>query len=108
MTIDLTQIILAVITLIGGIVARYVIPWLKSKLDTRQQELLLAFIRTGVYAAEQIYTADQWQEKKQYVLNLLRKNGYEIDDKEVEGKVDDTIDALIEAMVKELKISLTN
>ena len=44
MTIDLTQIILAIITLIGGVVARYVIPWLKDKLDAfriRQSEKVL-------------------------------------------------------------------
>ena len=31
MTIDLTQIILAIITLVGGIVVRYLIPYLKEK-----------------------------------------------------------------------------
>ena len=104
--IDLTQIILAVITLIGAIIARYAIPLIKDKLNARQQELLVALVRTGVYAAEQIYTSEQGQEKKQYVLDFLRKNGYDIDDKAVEGKVSDVVEALIEAMVKELKMSL--
>ena len=40
MQIDLTQIILAVITLIFGILMRYVIPQAKSKLNTDQMELL--------------------------------------------------------------------
>ena len=34
--IDLTQIILAIITLIGAIITRYVIPWIKNKLTDHQ------------------------------------------------------------------------
>ena len=51
--IDLTQIILAVITLIGALISRYLIPWLKAKLDDRQTEALNAIVRVAVYAAEQ-------------------------------------------------------
>lgn len=96
MTIDLTQIILAVITVIGGLIARYVIPWLKDKLDDRQYNVLSALVRVGVFAAEQIFTSDQWKEKKQYVVDLLKENGYEVDST--------AVDALIEATVRELRI----
>lgn len=96
MTIDLTQIILAIITLIGGIIARYVIPWIKNKLTDHQYDALTTLVRVGVFAAEQIFTSDQWKEKKQYVVDLLMENGY---------KVDTTaVDALIEATVRELRI----
>ena len=57
MTIDLTQIILAVITLIGGLVARYVIPWIKGKLDERQYDVFNGLVRVGVYAAEMLYNS---------------------------------------------------
>ena len=96
MTIDLTQIILAIITLIGGLIARYVIPWLKDKLDDRQYDVLCGFVRVGVYAAEQLFTSEQWKEKKQYVVDLLTENGYEVDST--------AVDALIEATVRELRI----
>ena len=98
MTIDLTQIILAVITLIGGLVARYVIPWIKSKLDDRQTEMLASIVRVAVFAAEQLFNSTEGKEKKEYVLNLLKENGYDVDSA--------TIDALIEATVKELKIEM--
>lgn len=99
MTIDLTQIILAVITLIGGLIARYVIPWIKDKLDERQYDVLCGVIRVGVFAAEQLFNSDQGKEKKQYVINLLIENGYEVDTT--------SIDAIIEATVKELKIEMS-
>ena len=98
MTIDLTQIILAVITVIGAIITRYLIPWIKSKLDERQYDVFNGLVRVGVFAAEQLYNSGKIQDKKQYVLELLKGNGYQIDD--------ESVNALIEATVKELKIEL--
>ena len=96
MTIDLTQIILAIITLIAGLITRYVIPWLKGKLSERQYDVFNGLVRVGVFAAEQIFTSEQWKEKKQYVVDLLKENGYEVDST--------AVDALIEATVRELRI----
>jgi len=96
MTIDLTQIILAIITLIVAIITRYLIPWIKGKLDDRKYSVFLGLVRTSVYAAEQLFTSEQWKEKKQYVVNLLKENGYTVDTT--------AVDAEIEAMVRELRI----
>ena len=94
--INLTQIILAIITLIGGIITRYLIPWLKDKLDDRQYNVLATLVRVGVFAAEQIFTSEQWEAKKQYVVDLLKENGYTVDTT--------AVDALIESTVRELRI----
>ena len=98
MTIDLTQIILAIITLIGAIISRYLIPWIKGKLDERKYDVFNGLVRVGVFAAEQLFTSEQGKEKKEYVLQLLKKNGYEIDS--------ESVDALIEATVKQLRIEM--
>lgn len=100
MTIDLTQIILAVITLIFGILMRYVIPVAKDKLTDNQMELLRIAVKTAVYAAEQLYGSKQGQEKLKYVIDLLHKQGYIVDVDNVEV----TMRALIEAFVKELDL----
>ena len=84
MTIDLTQIILAIITLIGALITRYLIPWIKEKTNEKQFEALKILAKVGVYAAEQ------------YVLDFLKQNGYEIDAP--------AVDALIESLVRELRI----
>ena len=97
--IDLTQIILAVITLIGALISRYLIPWLKAKLDDRQTEALNAIVRVAVYAAEQLFESSEGKAKKAYVLNLLKDNGFDVDSA--------TVDALIEATVKELRIEMS-
>ena len=96
MTIDLTQIILAVIALLSAIITGFVIPWLKNKLTDHQYDTLAALVRVGVFAAEQLFTSDMWREKKQYVVDLLKENGYTVDVT--------AVDALIEATVRELRI----
>ena len=53
--IDLTQIILAIITLIFALLMRYVIPSVKEKLNGNQLEMLQIAVKTAVYAAEQLY-----------------------------------------------------
>lgn len=100
MTIDLTQIILAVITLIFGILMRYVIPYAKDKLNDNQMEILRIAVKTAVYAAEQLYGSKQGQEKLKYVIDLLHQQGYIVDVDNVET----TTRALIESIVKELSI----
>ena len=96
MTIDLTQIIMAVIALLSAIITGFVIPWLKNKLTDHQYDALATLVRVGVYAAEQLFTSEMWKEKKEYVVNLLKQNGYTVDTL--------AVDALIEATVRELRI----
>ena len=48
MTIDLTQIILAIITLIGALITRYLIPWIKEKTNEKQFEALKILAKVGV------------------------------------------------------------
>lgn len=100
MQIDLTQIILTVLTLIFALLMWYLIPVAKEKLSTDQLEVLRAAVKTGVYAAEQLYTSDQGKEKLKYVVDLLYQQGFIVNPSHVE----DTTRALIEAMVKELKL----
>ena len=101
MTFDVTQIAVALIALLSAIVTGFLIPWLKSKiginndkLSDNQRAILKLAIETAVKAAEQLYYSEQGQEKKQYVLNILKEQGFDIDS--------DILDAAIEASVLEL------
>jgi uncharacterized membrane protein affecting hemolysin expression len=98
--INLTQIILAVITLLFGLLMRYVVPNLKNNLNDNQLELLRLAVKTAVYAAEQLYNSDQGQEKLKYVIKLLADQGYILDVDNVTAEMR----AMIEAFVRELHI----
>jgi len=101
MNIDLTQIILAVITLIGSIITTFLVPLLNTKLkiakanlSETQAMLLDLAISTTVAAAEQIFRSDEGKQKKAYVIEQLRQQGYDVDS--------GAIDAAIEAEVLRL------
>ena len=92
--IDLTDIIQAVIALIVALITYKVIPWIKAKTTESQQAILMATVRTLVYAAEQLYGAGKGKEKFTYVRQKLQEKGFDID-----------VDA-IEAAVKEITIEI--
>lgn len=95
MTIDITMIINAIIALIAAVISAFVIPWIKSKTTSQQREELIAWVKIGVAAAEQIYQGEKrGAEKKQYVLDFLANNGISFDE--------ESVNAAIEAAVKQL------
>lgn len=99
MQVNLTEIIMAVIALIGTVLTGYVIPVLKSKVGENNQKTFDKAVQVAVYAAEQIYTGlKQGKEKKEYVKELLQNQGYNVDFQEV--------DAAIEAQVRKMKNSV--
>ena len=92
--IDLTDIIQTVIALIVALITYKVIPWIKAKTTESQQAILMATVRTLVYAAEQLYGAGKGKEKFAYVRQKLQEKGFDVD-----------VDA-IEAAVKEITIEI--
>lgn len=100
MQIDLTQIIMAIITLLFGLLVRYVIPNIKAKTNADQMELIRAAVKSAVYAVEQLYKSKPGQEKKQLVIEFLKQNGYILDDSQIESE----INYMIEEFVKELNL----
>lgn len=93
--IDLTPIFEAIIALIAALVTYKLIPWLKARTTESQQAILMATVRTLVYAAEQLYGAGKGKEKFTYVRQKLQEKGFDVD-----------VDA-IEAAVKEITIEIT-
>ena len=98
MTIDLTQIILAVITLLFGLLMRYVIPSIKAKTNENQLALIRAAVKTAVYAVEQLYKSKPGQEKKELVLQFLREQGFDLDDEQIEQTIDWTIEEIVKSL----------
>ena len=94
---DLTPIVNAVIALIAAIVTTFLIPWIKSKIDAAKLAQIVEWVGIAVRAAEQIYNeSGMGEKKKQYVLDFLADKGFTLDH--------DSINAMIEAAVKELNI----
>ena len=93
---DYTKIFEAVIMLILAIVTTFVIPWLKANYTQKQLDTWMMWVRIAVTAAEQLFTAEQWSEKKQYVVTYLKDRGIKYNEA--------TINNMIEAAVLELHL----
>ena len=91
------NVLLAVIALILGVITRYVVPWLKERIQSSKWSWVYHLTYKLVSAAEQ-YIKTGGADKKTYVTDLLK-------DFLVEKNLslsDSQIGALIEATVNEL------
>ncbi len=84
MNIDITQIVVAVIGLLGIIITSVVVPLIKSKLTNSQWESIKNYALAGVQAAEIIFNAQGKGEEKlewvtEYIENQCKAHGIKID-----------------------------
>ena len=87
-TIDVTDIVTALLGLLASIVTAYLAPWLKAKLGAARYENALSVTNTLVNAAEQIFKgAGRGQEKLDYVKKELNKRGITYDEAKLEAAV---------------------
>ncbi len=102
MNLDLTQIVVALIGLLGIIITSVVVPMIKANTSVKTQAIITNIIKTAVYAAQQIYTPEQWREKKEFameqVLKGLEQYGIALDTESVSDA--------IEAALKEIKTAI--
>lgn len=98
MNIDITQIVVAVIGLLGIIITSVVVPLIKSKLTNSQWESIKNYALAGVQAAEILIGAGngtkKFEEAKKYIEKQCAAHGIKIDT--------DTIQIAIENAWKEL------
>ena len=94
------KIISGAVSIALFIITSYLVPYLKSKYTNEQLTNLVTYIKTLVRCAEQIYTQEQWKEKKAFVMMRVCEFVKEI------CKIDlttDELDALVEGIVNEIK-----
>lgn len=96
---DITNVAKCIIVVLAAIWTYFLLPWLQTKKTAAEREVLADTIKTAVKAAQQMYRADQGTEKKAYVLNWLRAQGFKLDD----TAIFEMIDAMIESSVLDLK-----
>lgn len=98
MEFDVTEIAKAVIALVSVLITGLLIPYLQTKMDAAKFSKLSELVDIFVGAAEQLYSSDQGQEKKAYVLGKLAEAGYRVEE--------DALDAMIESAVLSLHAAL--
>ena len=95
----ITVIIKALVAVLSVLITSVVIPYIKGKIGENKYNEIKYYVEYAVRCAEQIYTPEQWQEKKAYVKEyIIRKaNEFGID------MTEEDINVLIEGIVNEVK-----
>lgn len=97
---DITQILVGIILILGAVVSYFVIPFVKAKLTAQQLSILYGIAKTAVYAAEKIFGAKMGSDKLAYALGLVKRW---LEAKNLHFD-EDAIRAAIEEQVKHLDI----
>ena len=97
---NITQILLGLILILGGVFTLVVWPYIKSHVSVQQLSMLTGIAQTVVYAAEKIFGAKMGEDKLAYALRLakqlLEKKGLTFNEEEIR--------AAIEAQVEQLNL----
>ena len=97
---NITQILLGLILILGGVFTMIVWPYIKAHVSSEQLSMLAGIAQTVVFAAEKIFGAKMGPDKLAYALNLakrlLEKKGLTFEE--------DVIRAAIEAQVEQLNL----
>lgn len=97
---DITQILLGLILILGGVIALIIWPYIKAHVSSEQLAMLSGIAQTVVFAAEKIFGAKMGEDKLAYALGLakrlLEKKGLTFEE--------DVIRAAIEAQVERLDL----
>lgn len=94
------KLVMSLVSILGVIFTAYIVPWIKANMTQKQLDQLSYYVTVAVRCAEQIYTPEQWQEKKEYVTKYITDI---INSKLKIGLNEQDIDVIIEGVVNEIK-----
>lgn len=95
MSIDITPVAEAVVALLATIITVFIIPYIKSRTTSEQQETVAKWVKIAVEAAEQLYTGSgRGAEKKVYVMEFLEKHNISLDTEKLEAMVESAVGSL--------------
>lgn len=101
MTTDLfMKLVMSLISVLGVIFTAYIVPMIKANVSQKQLDQLSYYVSVAVRCAEQLYTPEQWKEKKQYVTDYILNV---VNSKLKIGLDEKDIDIIIEGIVNEIK-----
>ncbi len=95
---DITQIIVLIIAVLGLVLTGVFFPYAKTKVSADKLSMVYSLVKIAVNAAEQIYGSKMGEQKKQYVVEYLAQKGIYVDVDIVASE----FNAMIESAVYEL------
>ena len=100
---DITQILILIITVIGIVLTGVFMPYIKSKASSEQLSTLYSAVKIAVYAAEQLFGSGMGAVKKRYVIDYLASKGLYVDVEAVSSELNAMIESAVYELTKEQK-----
>ena len=79
------------IALAGVILTAYIIPLLKQSLSSKQLENVRLAVNTSVRAAEMLFSTEQVEAKKKWVLDYLASQNIVVDEKQLNALIEEAV-----------------
>ena len=86
--IDMTPAANALIALAAALISAVAVPWLRAKFDAEELNDFLRWVEIGVAAAEQLYSTNEGEKKKRYVVQYLNDKGFRVDVEDMENAIE--------------------
>lgn len=94
------KLVMSLISVLGVIFTAYIVPLIKENVTQKQLDQVAYYVSVAVRCAEQIYSPEEWREKKQYVTDYAMG----IVNSKLHINLDEQdIDIIIEGVVNEIK-----
>lgn len=87
--INLTPLASIALLILCGIIARYLIPYIRANTTQKEREVMVSIIRTGIYAMEELARTGviRKEEKYQHLREYLQARGYDLDMVTLEAEI---------------------
>lgn len=104
MNIDYTAVILAIISVLGAILTRVLVPYLRSKIDEQKLSEIKFWVDIAVIAVEKAFETEpgMGEVKKYQVMDFIKKLNLPITDEQLEILIDAVVEELINRPYLEL------
>ena len=79
------------IALAGVILTAYIIPLLKQSLSSKQLENVRLAVNTSVRAAEMLFSTEQGEAKKKWVLDYLASQNIVVDEEQLNALIEEAV-----------------
>ena len=92
-------IIKSVLAILSVVITTVIVPYIKERIGQDKYNKLVEYTKYAVRCAEQIYTPEEWEKKKEYVSQYITEKANDLGI----GLNEQDIDLLIEGVVNLIK-----
>ena len=89
--IDWSPLFNGLIALAGVILTAYIIPLLKQSLSSKQLENVRLAVNTSVRAAEMLFSTEQGEAKKKWVLDYVASQNIVVDEEQLNALIEEAV-----------------